>query len=129
MSSRTPRILVVDDDPAIREVLATALEQRGYDVLSACDGTQGLAYLERDTPALLVLDVIMPRRSGFQILDRILSSSQTRPKVIVITGTDAQRVREIMDRGDIDAFFAKPFDVAELVTCVESLVPLATAPQ
>ncbi|MFN0198854.1 MAG: response regulator [Planctomycetaceae bacterium] len=126
MQSQSPRILVVDDDPSIREVIVAALAQRGYDVLSASDGTQGIVYFERDTPDLLVLDVIMPRRSGFQILDRILSSSQTRPKVIVITGTDARRVREIMDRGDIDAFFAKPFDVADLVASVESLVPLTT---
>ncbi|MEX0725531.1 MAG: response regulator [Planctomycetaceae bacterium] len=123
MPSQRPRILVVDDDVAIREILSTALKPHGYDVVTAADGTEGLILLERMQPALVVLDVIMPRRSGYQILDRILSASHAQPKVILITGTDSQRVREIQQQGKIDAFFAKPFDVGEFVDRVLALIP------
>ncbi|MDA0834716.1 MAG: response regulator [Planctomycetota bacterium] len=122
MPTQRPRILVVDDDAAIREILSTALGQQGYDVVTAADGTEGLMLLERMQPELVVLDVIMPRRSGFQILDRIVSAAHAQPKVILITGTDSQRVREIQVEGNIDGFFAKPFDVGELVDHVKTLV-------
>ena len=123
MPSQRPRILVVDDDVAIREILSAALKPHGYDVVTAADGTEGLILLERMQPVLVVLDVIMPRRSGYQILDRILSASNAQPKVILITGTDSQRVREIQQQGKIDAFFAKPFDVGEFVERVLALIP------
>jgi len=65
------RVLLVDDDESILEVISTAFEHRGYGVLEARDGSEALVRAERDAPDLVVLDLVMPRRSGFAVLDRL----------------------------------------------------------
>ncbi len=65
------RVLLVDDDPELVESVRIALMSRGYEVLVACDGAEALARVERDRPDLMVLDLVMPRRSGLTVLDRM----------------------------------------------------------
>jgi len=70
------RILLVDDDREIVESMRIALESAGYEILVARDGNQGLVMVERDDPDLLILDMMMPRRSGFLVLEKV---RRTRP--------------------------------------------------
>ena len=70
------RILLVDDDREIIESMRIALEAEGYDVILARDGNQGLAMAERENPDLLILDMMMPKRSGFLVLEKL---RRTRP--------------------------------------------------
>ncbi|HPP53773.1 MAG TPA: response regulator, partial [Thermoguttaceae bacterium] len=70
------RILLVDDDPEIVETIRIALEAKGYQVFVARDGNQGLALADRENPDLIVLDIMMPKRSGFLVLERL---RRTRP--------------------------------------------------
>ena len=81
----THRILLVEDDPDVREVLACVLTNDGHTVVTANDGNGGLRVLEAETVDLIVTDVIMPDMEGIQFL-RLLRRMPTRPKVIVISG-------------------------------------------
>ncbi|NIP85366.1 MAG: response regulator, partial [Planctomycetales bacterium] len=68
------KILLVDDDPEIIESLRFTLEAKGYEILIARDGNQGLAMAEREDPDLVILDMMMPKRSGFLVLEKIRRS-------------------------------------------------------
>ncbi|HHM12885.1 MAG TPA: response regulator, partial [Planctomycetaceae bacterium] len=70
-AKRGPRILLVDDDAEIIEAMRYALQSRGYDVVIARDGNQGLVMAEREDPDLVILDMMMPKRSGFLVLERL----------------------------------------------------------
>jgi len=70
-ATKKKRILLVDDDPEIVEALRYALETRGYEILVARDGNQGLVMAEREDPDLVILDMMMPKRSGFLVLERL----------------------------------------------------------
>ncbi len=72
--SAKKRILLVDDDQEIIESMRLALESRGYKILVARDGNQGLAMAEREDPDLLILDMMMPKRSGFLVLEKLRRS-------------------------------------------------------
>ena len=72
MSTVKKRVLVVDDDPELVASVRAALLTRGYDVSVAGDGAEALAQIERNRPDLMLLDLVMPRRSGFTVLDRMV---------------------------------------------------------
>jgi DNA-binding response OmpR family regulator len=74
-ATSTKRILLVDDDPEIIESLRYALGTKGYNISVARDGNQGLAMAERDAPDMVILDMMMPKRSGFLVLERLRRSS------------------------------------------------------
>ncbi|MBI3860622.1 MAG: response regulator [Planctomycetia bacterium] len=102
---KCPRVLVVDDDRQFLEATRTMLEEHGYEVVTANDGSEGLMRAERESPDLIVLDVMMPRRSGFGVLEHI--GHRGRP------GPFAKGA---------DAFLKKPFEMPELLKAVDSLL-------
>lgn len=85
--ARGPRILVVDDHAAVRESLTATLEMSGYAVRSAANGAQALTLCQRDPPALIITDVVMPDADGFELL-RWLSDAAIDVPVIMMTGSD-----------------------------------------
>lgn len=122
MTERAKRILLVDDDAEVLESVQLILEEQGYEVIVARDGTEAMTRVERDHPDLVVLDVVMPRRSGFTVLHRIRQNRRSAPRVVMLTGNDEQQYRDFAaDRG-ADAFLGKPFDLDELVATVQSLI-------
>ena len=119
------RVLLVDDDESILEVISTAFSLKGYTVLEARDGSEALIRAERDAPDLVVLDLVMPRRSGFAVLDRLRQRHPTSPVIIVVTAnTDPRHEQFAHDRG-ADAFFRKPFDVEDLLETAAALLAAA----
>ncbi|HUG92372.1 MAG TPA: response regulator transcription factor [Planctomycetaceae bacterium] len=122
MASHTKRVLVVDDDVALVEAIRLSLEERGYDVVVAFDGTSGLMRAERDAPDLILLDIVMPLRSGLSVLERLQTAGRQPPKVIVITaGTDAKRRDHALAHG-ADLYLHKPFSMEELLAAVDGLL-------
>ena len=122
-SKTAARVLVVEDDEAIRIGLSKNLEFEGYDVALAADGESGLRMAVDDQPDLLILDVGLPKMDGWQVLDRIRSDMRTRNlKVLVLTAHAQEETRERADRGGADAFVTKPFRPDELRTVAESLI-------
>lgn len=115
------RVLVIDDDQSIVETLQTALRHAGYHVLVARDGAEGLMRAERDAPDLIILDVVMPRRSGFSILERLRYFRETTP-IIIVTGNEEPRHREFAESRGASAFLNKPFAIDDLLATVKKLL-------
>jgi two-component system response regulator MprA len=115
------RILVVDDEPAVRDALERALRAQGYGVLTAADGREGLDAIERERPEVVVLDVLMPRLDGFEVC-RQLREGGDRTPVLVLTAKDAVGDRvEGLDAG-ADDYLVKPFALEELLARIRALL-------
>lgn len=121
-SDATRHVLVVDDDPDINMSISTALKNKGYRVSIAQDGNQGVAYAESSKPDLVILDLMMPRRSGFLVLERLRQNSDTTMPVIVITGNEGARHREYAELLGVNDYLHKPFTIDRLINSVESLL-------
>jgi DNA-binding response OmpR family regulator len=123
---RLKRVLVVDDDVQFLEATRTVLERHGYEVLVAHDGHEGLVQAERESPDLIVLDVMMPRRSGFGVLDHIGHRS-TGPRIVMVTANDGRRDEEIAQAKGAHGFLRKPFDMRELLQTVDALLQIESS--
>ncbi len=121
------RVLVVDDDAAIRALLATTLPRDEYEVVQAADGEEALARLAEEAPSLVLLDWRMPGLSGDQVLAELKRRFPEVP-VIVLTGErEAERWAE-RRRLRASLFLSKPFSPLELLAAVERLVSDRGAP-
>jgi len=128
MARDEKRILVVDDDAAIRSLLLTILRRRGLAVDTARNGAEALEKLGQCTYALMLLDLMMPVASGWEVLERLAGmDSNRRPVVIVLTaGTEPRGFSPEFVVGSI----RKPFDVPLLHNMVDGcLSAVATRPQ
>jgi DNA-binding response OmpR family regulator len=117
------RILLVDDDPEIIESLRYALESKGYDILVARDGNQGLAMAEREDPDLVILDMMMPKRSGFLVLEKLRRTRPVPVRVIMITANEGSRHKAYAEMLGVDDYIRKPFAMDRLVESVARLLP------
>ncbi len=116
--SKQHTILVVDDDPMIRDVLRTLLEQLGHLVVTAGGGREGIERLGIELPELLLLDLHMPDLDGLQTLERIRQRWPTLP-VVLVSGTVADQLLQRARQLGIAAILAKPFTREDLVAVVE----------
>jgi CheY-like chemotaxis protein len=91
--SEVPKILIVDDDAEIVESLKAILESRGYSVKSARDGSAGLAEAEANPPDLMILDMMMPKKSGFMVLEKLRTRPEGIIPTIMMTGNEGSRHR------------------------------------
>jgi len=122
IEGRRPRVLLVDDDESILEVVEIAFQQRGFDVLLARDGAEALVRAERDAPDLIVLDIVMPRRSGLAVLERLRRRHAEFPRIIVVTANTEPRHEQFANQLGADRFLQKPFEVETLVAEAEALL-------
>jgi DNA-binding response OmpR family regulator len=119
MDTRT--ILVIEDDSAIRRGLVDALQFSGYEVLQAADGNDGMSQALQATWHLLLLDLILPGHSGFDILEAVRRARPTLPIIILTArGEEADRVKGL--RLGADDYVVKPFSVRELLARVEAVL-------
>jgi DNA-binding response OmpR family regulator len=116
------RILIVDDDAEIVESLRYALEAKKYTVLIARDGNQGLAMAEREDPDLVILDMMMPKRSGFLVLEKLRRTRAVPLKVIMITANEGSRHKAYAEMLGVDDYIRKPFAMERLVESVNRLL-------
>jgi two-component system sensor histidine kinase/response regulator len=105
-----PRILVTEDDAAIRATLTDILELNGFLVIAATDGLEGLAMARRENPDLILTDVAMPGMDGFELIKALRADEQTRsiPIIVLSASVEPERMRLAMDLGAED-FMVKPF--------------------
>src|SRR3989304_1346992 len=116
------RVLIVDDDHEIVESVRYALEANGFQVLVARDGNQGLSMAEREDPDLVILDMMMPKRSGFLVLE---NPRRTRPvplRVIMITANEGSRHKAYAEMLGVDDYIRKPFPMDRLIASVNRLL-------
>jgi len=116
------RILVVDDDYEIIDALRYALEAKGFEVLIARDGNQGLAMAEREVPDLVILDMMMPKRSGFLVLEKLRRTHAVPIRVIMITANEGSRHKAYAEMLGVDDYIRKPFAMDRLVDSVQRLL-------
>jgi len=119
----TRRVLLVDDDAEIVESMRTVLESRGYEILVARDGNQGLLMAEREKPDLVVLDMMMPKRSGFLVLEKLRRSHPIPVRVIMITANEGSRHKAYAEMLGVDDYIRKPFAMDRLLESVKRLLP------
>lgn len=120
-------VLVVDDDPAIRAVVADLLSEEGYRVAVAADGAAGLAVALGDPPALVLTDLAMPGLGGEEVCRRLRADPRTRHvPLIVISALPAHTARARLDGCPHDGYLAKPFDLSDLLATVDRALGAAT---
>lgn len=120
----TARILVIDDDPEVVDILVTTLRDEGYGVLGALTSDEGLKLVILSRPDLVLLDIMLPGMNGIEVLKHIRSINPTI-KVVMVTGnTDPVLAREALELGAL-AYVDKPFDFAYL----KRIVAMALQPE
>src|SRR6185295_1321432 len=127
MAAPLTRVLVVDDDDAIRTLLAAALRREPFEVDTAIDGATALEMTRHVEYAAIVLDLMMPRINGFEFLEAFHAATPKRRSVIfVVTAFDDAKVSKL-PAGHVHAIVRKPFDVTQLVTMVREVAALWAA--
>ena len=121
-------ILLVDDDHEIIESMRTILENKGYRILVARDGNSGLMVAERENPDLLILDMMMPKKSGFLVLEKLKSRPGGLIPTIMITGNEGSRHRAYAEMLGVRDYIRKPFAMEKLVRSIEKVMGVKARP-
>jgi len=125
-ATQSNRILLVDDDYEIIESMRYALESKGYDVLVARDGNQGLVMAEREDPDLVILDMMMPKRSGFLVLEKLRRTRPVPLRIIMVTANEGTRHKAYAEMLGVDDYIRKPFAMDRLLDSVNRLLGRAS---
>ena len=120
--AKRQRVLIVDDDQEIVESVRFALEANDFDVLIARDGNQGLAMAEKEDPDLVILDMMMPKRSGFLVLEKLRRTRPVPLRVIMITANEGSRHKAYAEMLGVDDYIRKPFAMDKLLDSVGKLL-------
>lgn len=125
MAERPARVLVVEDDPAIRELLRTALGRAGYDVALAVNGLDALVQIDRarDKPHLLLCDIMLPELDGLSLVRALKSRQETRgiPVVFITAKSDSKTIAEGISAG-ARYYVTKPFVLDDLLAKVRRAI-------
>lgn len=122
-------VLVIDDDPDVLEAIQIVLEDRGFRVVCAADGDSGIRRALSDRPDLVIVDMMMPRTSGFVVLDRLKHHHRLHTPIIMLTGNESDQQREYAVFLGVDEYMSKPVQPAQLLRSIDyflSLTPPVT---
>jgi two-component system OmpR family response regulator len=116
-------VLIAEDEPSILESLDFILRRAGFSIASVTDGDAALAAVRRDRPRLVVLDVMLPRRSGFEVLKQIRADAATRDlPVLILTAKGQSQDRRTAEELGASSFVTKPYANADVVGTVRRLL-------
>lgn len=115
------RILIVDDDPEVRAAIDQALQAEGALTQVCGDGNSAVRICTEDTPELVVLDVMLPKRSGFLVLER-LKELKAPPRVIMVTANEGRRHQQFAEALGVDGYLLKPVRLERLITLARDLL-------
>ena len=117
-------ILVVDDDADVLSTITAALSITGARLLSASDGNAAVEIAEREHPDVVILDMMLPKRSGFLVLERIKArkAKGTKPHVIMITGNLGTRHKTYAESLGVEDYLNKPFRIDRLMSALEKIL-------
>ena len=120
-------ILIAEDEPSILEALSFVMQRAGWTVQSVTDGEAVISAVRRMRPRVLVLDVMMPKQSGFEVLKQIRADSATRDlPVLVLTAKGQQQDRRVAEELGADRFVTKPYSNVDVVQAVRELLERST---
>ena len=114
-------ILVVDDDADVLTTITAALSTTGAKIFSAADGNTAVDIAEKEQPDLIILDMMLPKRSGFLVMDRVKAKKPRggKPHVIMITGNLGTRHKTYAESLGVEEYLNKPFRMDRLVSAIE----------
>jgi DNA-binding response OmpR family regulator len=116
-------VLIVDDEPSLRLLVHNTIESPAYQVIEACDGDEAWVLIKERKPALVVLDMKMPRRSGFEVLNAIRADPELRgTQVMVLTASDKPSDIDAGILAGADYYLTKPFSPADLLARVSEAI-------
>ena len=120
------KILVVDDEPDIVEIVTFTLEAKGHDVTSAKDGAEGVAKVKKSPPELIILDIMMPKMNGMQVVDYLRNKEEyNHIPIIMLTATTQYSKRpdeEWSKKMGVEDFISKPFEPIDLLKRVDKVL-------
>ena len=118
------RILLVDDDRDILAAMDTAMKDLGVEIATASDGNEALLRAEEKPPDVVVLDMMLPKRSGFLVMEKLKKGKKKtdKPRVIMITGNQGHRHKIYAESLGVDIYLNKPFRMEKLVESVKKLL-------
>jgi CheY-like chemotaxis protein len=122
-----PTILVIDDDADIRSDLQMILEDHGYRVIAACDGQAGLNLALTAEPDLIICDMMMPKMSGFIVLERVKQDHPRPTPFVMLTANHSDQQRTFAEFLGVDAYLNKPIGIKPLLDQLGRLCPLPAA--
>jgi len=117
------KVLVVDDEPDLVKLLKKRLESGGYEVMVAADGKEALEAVQREIPDLILLDILLPQMSGYQVLHKLKELGGKIAEIPVIIITARGRMKDLFKDEEISGFIAKPFEAEELLSKVNEALP------
>ena len=115
------KVLIVDDDPEIRATLDHALQAEGALTQVCGDGNVAVRVIETDPPDLVLLDMMLPKRSGFLVLEKV-KQFEDCPKIVMVTANEGKRHQVYAEALGVDGYLLKPVRLERLITLVEELV-------
>jgi DNA-binding response OmpR family regulator len=116
------RVLVIDDERAILDVVRSILELHGYEVLAADDGSRGFATAQRRSPDVIVLDLMMPVMDGFAVLEALRGHERTAEvPVLVLTALQSDEVEDRCNELGASSYLRKPFEPDELLGAIAAM--------
>lgn len=115
-----PRILIVDDDPAIRKFVQVNLEARAYTVFTADNGENGIREAAKEKPDLVLLDIVMPEMDGFAVCRRIRQDSQI--PIIMLSAREGENDKDMCAACGANDYITKPFVLRELLSLIKNLL-------
>ena len=117
-------ILLVDDDRDILSAMQTALEDLGPTIIAASDGNEAISQAESRQPGLVVLDMMLPKRSGFLVMEKLKRGKKKSdpPRVIMITGNQGVRHKTYAESLGVDIYINKPFRMERLIESIRKLI-------
>ena len=127
MGPQLSRVLVVDDEPAIRALVAKIVERAGHPVDTARDGAEAIEKLAQTEYPVIVLDLMMPNIDGYALIDYLKARSGTRPAIIVISAGDTASLRRL-DGAVVHSILRKPFDIDVLGDLITAAVRASEEP-
>jgi len=117
------KIMIADDEEMIRKLVLATLENKDYSILEAVDGKQALAIAQEEKPDLLLLDVNMPKKNGFEVCKALKSDPETKSiHIIMLTGQTKEMDIKAGKRAGADDYFTKPFSPLSLLEKVGSVL-------
>ena len=117
-------ILLVDDDRDILSAMKLALDELGPEIVTAANGNDALTQAELHTPDLIILDMMLPKRSGFLVMEKLKRGKKRGdpPRVIMVTGNQGSRHKVYAESLGVDAYLNKPFRMERLLESVRGLL-------
>lgn len=117
------KILIIDDEKELIDVMELRLRASGYDVVSAVDGESGIAKARREKPDLILLDVVMPKMDGLTVCKTLRADAAfARTPIVLLTAKDQGAVKDTLTETKADLILMKPFDPHELLGTLKKLI-------